>query len=1274
MNRMVELPTTPPRAALRFSACRPFAGAILLLAAGLATRPASALETPTASGPASQVVVSQLRVPRASEPPVIDGVMSPGEWEDSSALSAFWYAISGQFYFMAPHETQLQVYVCYDRENLYLAFTSPVYPQGSWLRSRGRFPDIIEHPLYGIYRDDYCGFGLRPYHDNVKSHRMGGYFFWINPISMIGDVGPRVGREWQSKAVTKEKVTKDRWVQEVAMPLASVKFGPYEGQTEEGVDLVQVPPPNGTEWIFSLYRCAGEWAPMARSESGRLAYQSFKNTFSDTASKFIFDSNAVSVQVNELGPIMEDIIDVRVTLKNHDTRSHTVQLGFFVESAEGLIYTSYTDRNLKEGLLELRPGQQVKLRLRKPLPGITVNGDVLWFDVRSAGTPAKPIFRTKLVPFHSQDKRMFKEIHVNHIGGHRPPRKDFDYRFDYSYRNNTVSAVVDTGISGASKEARTAVDAKLLIYDIADQGREVASARADFVGPFACIVTELPPLKDGRKYRAMVVLFDEDKRIVGEDTEEFTKKTEPWMFNEEGLGDVVWEPFTPLEPRDADGTLGFDTLKHSFTLDQSGLPAQVVIKPDPRDLPLEWRGEPAAVADAELVRLGRGPQLREPYRLEAVLNGERVPLRVVEPAHLVRTWDSELEYRSTLQAGKLRVTLTTQYDCDGAMHVTMDYGVDGPATVERLELVADFAGPMDMTPGQGKTGVVWDSADTNPELYYTHFVPWKRFGSNERGFSWICGTEEGWHLDRDGSAMTLERNAAGEVRWRVLFVNHPTEIGAANRIEFTILTHPSKPRPADWRRYAWLYRGATWAAQYMMRVPLQQSFIEKRNKQRLHENRNAVPYADYKDLLRSQVPFATGRARGTPYEECVANPGDKGGPWVRYGLCRNVSVHNMIDGYYEERAVYWLARHVRVGRRRGFWWDETWPMFSQANWSDNLATGDAYLRDPADVEPGELPWHRGFLEKYMRSTQKRLARVFKESGVPLRNYFWANDAASAYESFAWDIQLVEMAGSHHPSVEIDSVVAYPADQFRFFCQKWTGTIARVVPGYGGNTTRPYSGDDPRFDRQYLGRALTHDIGVCLDGPHGQMNQPEHEIRLLNILFDFGFFEEDTLEFLPYWRTGHALRYGQDYGDQEFTVLNEPPATRVYVSAYRRPFERDGRKGYEVLFIAMNEADEPARANLHFLDSTPFFGADGTNQLHLSESLNALQPETDAEAAALKQWVDDTNGDPRVLADLESAQFVPRHPGPEETYGPLFIPSHGYRILRGYWLAPAGENR
>ena len=98
---------------------------------------------------------------------------------------------------------------------------------------------------------------------------------------------------------------------------------------------------------------------------------------------------------------------------------------------------------------------------------------------------------------------------------------------------------------------------------------------------------------------------------------------------------------------------------------------------------------------------------------------------------------------------------------------------------------------------------------------------------------------------------------------------------------------------------------------------------------------------------------------------------------------------------WQDLFVFWLSRHVKIGRRHGWWWDETWPVYR----NDCLATG-AYLRDlkevrlKTDEQAEEVPWQPSFLTMPMRGFFKRFARVFKESKVPNRNHFWANNSDS----------------------------------------------------------------------------------------------------------------------------------------------------------------------------------------------------------------------------------------------------------------------------------------
>ena len=168
---------------------------------------ALAIESPTSYGKAATVDAALLRVPMTRKPPTIDGRMSPGEWENASAFSGFWYDRGGgAFYFLAPSETQNSVYMMYDRERLYMAMTYPVYPEGSWLRSRGRFPNVLRHPQYGVLGDDHIEFELRPYHDPARGFGMGLLRWDVNSLNTVCDwtwSRKRGGFDmsWQSHAV-----------------------------------------------------------------------------------------------------------------------------------------------------------------------------------------------------------------------------------------------------------------------------------------------------------------------------------------------------------------------------------------------------------------------------------------------------------------------------------------------------------------------------------------------------------------------------------------------------------------------------------------------------------------------------------------------------------------------------------------------------------------------------------------------------------------------------------------------------------------------------------------------------------------------------------------------------------------------------------------------------------------------------------------------------------------------------------------------------------------
>jgi hypothetical protein len=201
----------------------------------------------------------------------------------------------------------------------------------------------------------------------------------------------------------------------------------------------------------------------------------------------------------------------------------------------------------------------------------------------------------------------------------------------------------------------------------------------------------------------------------------------------------------------------------------------------------------------------------------------------------------------------------------------------------------------------------------------------------------------------------------------------------------------------------------------------------------------------------------------------------------------------------------------------------------------------------------------------------------------------------------------------------------------------------------------------------LGRALLHDIGVDARG----LGQRAAVATLVRALESFGYFKDDgKTEFLPYWRAGGIVRYGEAFTrGNVFEVTEENPMARAHVSVFLRPSAANPAR-LQALFIVVNENDKPAREQFYVLKPERLFGGP-----------NALTP-----AAIIKDW--DFSGIPEdsdwrrgsmigsvsrpegagqfVLKDVEDGGFVTLASmgGGMEIYGKLFVPARGVRLLLG----------
>ncbi len=255
------------------------------------------------------------------------------------------------------------------------------------------------------------------------------------------------------------------------------------------------------------------------------------------------------------------------------------------------------------------------------------------------------------------------------------------------------------------------------------------------------------------------------------------------------------------------------------------------------------------------------------------------------------------------------------------------------------------------------------------------------------------------------------------------------------------------------------------------------------------------------------------------------------------------------------------------------------------------------------------------------------------------------------------------------SLEQDSVALYPMAMLRSLACGPTGLVARIR----SNVRDLPRVDDRSLDRQVFGRALLHDIGVAMEG----VAQPTELLTLTRALRTFGYFADDgRTEFLPYWRTEGILRYGEAFeGDSEFNLTTEDPSGGVYVSVFRRPYELDGSRGVQVMFVIVNDRKEPVRERLYVLDSERIFGKGRwrSGGATVAEGLDYGKVPDDSDWRKEKVLhFYKGNG----LVDLETGGLVQEFPPKGQTaelYGPLYVPAHDYRVVWACGL-PMGDDK
>ncbi len=1166
-----------------------------LAMAGAARSQDEAYKVPTAAEVRARVKFPVLRVPFMDKAPTIDGRLDPGEWEDSACYTGFWQDYShDNFRYLAVREKQPEFYVSYDKENLYFAHRSMVFPEAAWLKCRGKYKDVSSHPDYGILWDDHIEFQLKP---PAPADANGPFFKWlVNPIDTYHDFcrmpqapGGEIRSRFDSDLEVKGHWDEQWWVTEMRIGLESLRWGPFKAEGEQAKPYIPIPIPDGTIWRH--------WGSRAMGGTGgftRLFSAAVNGGWGHNNIHLVFDSKGVSAQVTRFGRIMRDQIDLSVQLKNHGERSETVNVGVYIENDEELVLM-----NEEEEFVELLPGEVKDIEIKRDTIGITPLGNAIWLDIRTLA--GQMVYRSILMRYHHvKGMDGYKEHFVDGMNFSRAPRAPFEYIYQYFPSQNKLAARIDTDVYGVSDQTKTAVEGKvkLLTHD-GELVKEMAvplesplehEDAKTFGGRNGYGIMAFDELPEGR-YKTVCLLYDADKKIVSDQTsKEFTQRGFPWEDNDIGRTDIVWDPHVPIQVDPEQKTV--ETTMHNFRVGPSGLPEQITIK---GDLPV------------------LGSQLRAPMRLEASAGGKRFAFKQTEELKQTKEWKSEVAFESEGAIGPVQANCRVQWDCDGYMQYDVRYKAD--EAVDTLELVIEFENkPFDLFGFFGtdmygqtqdprpleteETGVVWNTRNAllSRELFYGNFTPLLMLGNGDRAFFWACDTDRGMKLLAENNAAQLEKTEEGAYALRIFLVNEPGKIEQEKHVQFYFTTLPGKPPPENRRVLNWKHRGLGGGPKMSDGKPTYSIHMS-------HEE----DYALFKPKPIGPRPYTTANVvcwdmpslRTLCYTgEFLGNSDSRPNPRLDGARAHPVTGRPndtiFLSAHVGWRwgpsqvdcAVYWRERSFRLGGLRGWWWDHNF----FATTDVDRVVGKAY----------DLPEHKShagghkqyaFHYYWPRQFFKRLARAItqvRENGdqpfhEELRSasaHYGGFDASMAAsflrDQVHWEHSASYAGSQHH-------LRRWPIYVMRAFSANYTGLCGYMIDdvNYGEGTRKP--GADPSYDRSMIAACLLHDVGAS----RGRRANPYTYDRIYKALEEFGWFSDyKQIEFIPYWRSQHLYKYGLgvDTGEEamdEFATEEEKDTEnlleKVYVSFYRN------NKTKKALVVIVNYNGEPVIENLVIAD-------------------------------------------------------------------------------------------
>lgn len=677
------------------------------------------------------------RLPFFQTSPVIDGKMSPGEWE-----TLRFEGLSAEDGILEQRDAS--VWIGCDKKKLYIAVQSDIHPgQGIISRAKASKDDSQQ-----VLMDDTIEIWLAPSAENLLTQKEGYYYQLIaNANNAAFDVRFNVKnntqeRSWRGKYESASKIEKNTWTFEIAIDLDSLDVNNSSFDVPWGIRVCR-------NWQMPWRQ--GHLNPLAVS-------------FADIRSMPLiqFDENAPVIQQLAYRNKAKDSYDLKVRLKN--TSSSAMKLAASLGNNEIDQPRFY---NKKE--LQLASGAEEIISYNANAASPDDYKGVSEIIVKSQDGKTDYFARD-----YAWQMRPRGKIWDNAGAGASP---DFDFAYYPSLDKFKIR--IDTAIF----PYRDQIKSVRFIICPDKKDKIIAESKLDKTnGTILEKEIDLPELPQG-DYEVKVFLEGGSKVPEKPLVQKFERRYFLWEKNKIGISEKILPGFSPIT---IDGNC-VNTVLRQHKMSETGLWEQVTSKgkdilAGPMSLIIKEKGKEIALKPTGIKFNTRKPSCVNGF---AEWSGDGF------------SGKTSFEYDYD---GMMKVTLTfSPQKALNLDMFRLSIPLNEPS-IPLMHIVTDGIRITDSCKIPDGEGIVWDSLKANRNKLKAPFVPYIWIGGPARGICWFADTDRNWILDRKKPSATISREK-GRIILNIDFINATATVKNEISIVFGMQATPVKEKPSNWRSY-----------------------------------------------------------------------------------------------------------------------------------------------------------------------------------------------------------------------------------------------------------------------------------------------------------------------------------------------------------------------------------------------------------------------------------------------------------------------------------------